>query len=99
MAWFARQQKWFLNSNKVCLKEDIPANSSHIDHGWSAFRIEGELDFSLVGILSRLSAILADAGIGIFAISTYNTDYILTKTGDITRALALLEQAGYRLID
>lgn len=54
----------------VCLSQDVPANATEIDDNWSAFRIEGVLDFSLIGILSKLSAILADNGIGIFAVST-----------------------------
>ena len=65
--------------------------------GWRGFRIEGVLDFSLVGILAGLSAILAARKIGIFTVSTYNTDYILVKNGDFERALAALEEAGYEV--
>ena len=53
------------------------------------------LDFSLVGVLSKISALLADNGIGIFAVSTYNTDYILTKKENYERALETLARAGY----
>ncbi|MGT2925054.1 ACT domain-containing protein [Streptococcus caviae] len=81
----------------VCLSADVPANAIQADANWSAFRIEGILDFSLVGILSKLSGLLADQGIGLFAVSTYNTDYILTKTKDFKRALAVLKQAGYKV--
>ena len=63
----------------VCLTQDVPENTTERDDGWKAFRIQGELDFSLIGILSRISGILAEHSIGIFAVSTYNTDYILTK--------------------
>ena len=63
----------------VCRTEDTPANTADRDDGWRAFRIEGVLDFSLIGILSKISAILAENKIGIFAVSTYNTDYILVK--------------------
>ena len=63
----------------VCRTEDTPANTTDRDDGWRAFRIEGVLDFSLIGILSRISTILAENKIGIFAVSTYNTDYILIK--------------------
>ena len=55
------------------------------------------LDFSMVGVLSKMSTILAENGIGLFAVSTYNTDYILVKAEDFDRSLALLEQAGYTL--
>ncbi|MBO5621800.1 MAG: ACT domain-containing protein, partial [Butyrivibrio sp.] len=55
-------------------------------------------DFSLVGILSKLSGILADNGIGIFAVSTYNTDYILVKEENYSKALNVLTNAGYTLV-
>ena len=79
----------------VCRTEDTPAETLAREDGWRAFRIEGMLDFSLVGILSKLSAILAENGIGIFAVSTYNTDYILVKAENLDRALAALAAAGY----
>ena len=66
--------------------------------GWRGFRIEGMLDFSLVGVLAKLSAVLAQSGVGIFAVSTYNTDYILTKADDYPQALEALKRAGYRVI-
>ena len=53
------------------------------------------LDFSLIGILARISGVLAENGIGIFAVSTYNTDYILVKAENYGRAMRALETAGY----
>lgn len=82
----------------VCITEDVPANTTERDDGWKAFRIQGVLDFSLIGILSKISALLAENGIGIFAISTYNTDYILTKEKHFDRALQVLSDAGYAVI-
>ena len=79
----------------VCRTEDTPAGTLAREDGWRGFRIEGTLDFSLVGILSKLSAVLAENGIGIFAVSTFNTDYILVKAEDLDRALAALAAAGY----
>lgn len=79
----------------ICRTEDTPAETLAREDGWRAFRIEGTLDFSLVGILSKLSAILAENGIGIFAVSTFNTDYILVKAENLDRALAALAAAGY----
>lgn len=70
-----------------------------VDKHWSAFRIEGVLDFSLIGILSKISSLLAEHNIGIFAISTYNTDYILTKTADFQRALQVLKEAKYTILE
>ena len=79
----------------VCRTGETPAHTVEREDGWRAFRICGTLDFSLTGILSRLSSILAEAGIGIFAVSTFNTDYVLVKDADFERALALLSSAGY----
>ncbi len=79
----------------VCRTEDVPAGTAAREDGWRGFRVEGVLDFSLVGILSGLSAALAEQGIGIFAVSTYNTDYLLVKAEDFGRAAAALEAAGY----
>ncbi len=79
----------------VCRTEDAPAGALNRDDGWRGFRIRGVLDFSLVGVLSKLSAVLAANGIGIFAVSTYNTDYILVKARDLDRALAALASSGY----
>ena len=79
----------------VCKTEDTPANTTECDDGWKAFRIEGVLDFSLIGILSKISGILADNKIGIFAVSTYNTDYILVKAENFDKAMTALGDAGY----
>ena len=79
----------------VCPVRLVPANTLEREDGWRAFRIEGTLDFSLVGILADISRILAEGNVGIFAISTFNTDYILTKSEDFSRAVELLAQAGY----
>ena len=81
----------------VCPSAAEPANATKCDPGWQAFRIEGVLDFSLIGILSKISTILADNEIGIFAVSTYNTDYVFTKAEQFDRALAVLAAAGYTI--
>ena len=93
---------WFVGKTDeeislVCKTEDIPAETIGRDDGWKGFRIQGTLDFSLIGILSGLSGILADHKIGIFAISTYNTDYILVKEENFDRALKALESEGYSI--
>lgn len=82
----------------VCLTGRVPANATARDDGWKAFRIGGVLDFSLIGILSGIAAVLAEAGIGIFAVSTYNTDYIFTKKENYDKAAAALSAAGYAVI-
>ena len=81
----------------VCPAEWVPGNTIERNDGWRAFRIEGVLDFSLIGILSKISTCLAENGIGIFAISTFNTDYVLTKENDFSKAIEVLELAGYTI--
>ena len=82
----------------VCKTEDTPRNALSRDDGWRGFRIQGILDFSLIGILSKLSGILAENQIGIFAVSTYNTDYILVKENNFERALEILASRGYTIV-
>ena len=81
----------------VCRTEDVPEKTVKREDGWRGFRIEGVLDFSLVGILSKLSTILAENGIGIFAVSTFNTDYILVKEEQFNRAMDVLAAEGYEV--
>ena len=82
----------------VCMTADVPFNTTERDDGWKAFRIQGVLDFSLIGILSKISGILAEHKIGIFAISTFNTDYILTKKENYEKAIEALNSAGYKIV-
>ena len=63
----------------VCLTDDVPSNVVQREDGWKAFRIEGVLDFSLIGVIADISALLARKNIGIFVVSTYNTDYVFVK--------------------
>ncbi|MCR4658562.1 MAG: ACT domain-containing protein [Lachnospiraceae bacterium] len=82
----------------VCKTEDTPDGTTERDDGWRGFRIQGVLDFSLIGILSGLSGILAEHKIGIFAVSTYNTDYILVKEENFEQALEVLASEGYIIV-
>ena len=81
----------------ICKTEDTPQNTVERDDGWKSFRIQGVLDFSMIGILSKLSNILAEHKIGILAVSTYNTDYILVKEENYERALSVLASEGYTI--
>ena len=83
----------------VCRTEDVPAATVERDDGWKGFRIEGVLEFSMVGILSKLSGILAENEIGLFAVSTYNTDYILVKEANFAKALEVLAAEGYTIVE
>ena len=83
----------------VCITDEVPANVIQQDDGWKAFRIQGVLNFSLLGILAKIAAALADNGISIFAVSTYNTDYVLMKKENYQKALDVLKALGYMIID
>ena len=79
----------------VCRTEEAPENTTDRIDGWKGFRIRGILELSLIGILSKLSAVLAENEIGIFAVSTFNTDYILVRSENFGRAAEVLQRAGY----
>ena len=81
----------------VCATGDVPEETTDREDGWRAFHIAGPLDFSLIGILSRISSILAEREIGLFAVSTYDTDYILVKEEQLDRALGALLENGYEI--
>ncbi|HML67107.1 MAG TPA: ACT domain-containing protein [Clostridia bacterium] len=83
----------------VCETGAVPQATLAREDGWRALRVQGVLEFSLVGILASLSTILAQAGISIFAVSTYNTDYLLTKGTDFSHACAVLSGAGYAILE
>ena len=83
----------------VCLTSDVPDNTTDRVDGWRTFRIEGVLDFSLIGILAKIASVLADNGISIFAVSTYNTDYVMVKKENFQKALEVLAVAGYEIVD
>lgn len=82
----------------VCSTKSVPANACECDNGWRGFRIHGVLDFTLIGILSKISTLLTDNIIGIFAVSTYNTDYILTKKENFNKAIEVLDKNGYKIV-
>lgn len=82
----------------VCITDRVPRNVTERDDGWKAFRIQGILDFSLIGVLSKIAVLMAENEIGIFAVSTYNTDYILIKKDQFEKALEILSAAGYTVV-
>ena len=75
----------------------LPAGAERVEAAWRAAAVVGPLDFSLIGILRGLAAVLAEAGISILAISTHDTDLILVREEHQARAEAALVGAGYRL--
>jgi uncharacterized protein len=76
----------------------ISPEMRQVESGWSALKVRGPLDFSLVGILASIAAPLAEAGISIFSISTFDTDYILVKEITLEKAQAVLEEAGHQVL-
>lgn len=81
----------------ICLTKNTPKNTVNRIDGWRALRIQGVLDFSLIGILSRILSLLAEAKIGIAAVSTFNTDYIFVKEADLDKAVVTLTGADYKI--
>ena len=75
----------------VCPTDIVPDNTVARDDGWRGFRVCGTLDFSLIGILAWIAETLAANEISIFAISTYNTDYVLVKEENFDKALEVLK--------
>lgn len=96
------QQPLFIGINDeeisvVSATDTVPADTIEREDGWKAFKIEGILDFSLVGILAKIATLLAEVKISIFAVSTYNTDYILVKADDYVAAITVLQENGYTI--
>ena len=80
----------------MCPAASIPEGSV-AERGWRCLKVHGPLDFSQTGILSSLAEPLAKAGLGIFAVSTYDTDYLLVKANELHKAVRALRQAGHRV--
>ena len=78
----------------VCADTHV-LDSDRRDAGWSCLQVIGPLDFGMTGVLANLATLLANAGISIFAISTFDTDYILVKADKLARAVAVLEKGGH----
>ena len=78
----------------MCRTCDAPENARRED-GWRGFRVAGTLDFSLIGILAKITAVLAEKKIGVFVVSTFDTDYIFVKKERFDEAREALVEAGY----
>lgn len=81
----------------VCSENVVMSIISDIESGYRLFKIEGVLDFSLIGIISKISVLLANNGISIFVISTFNTDYFMIKNSDVIQGISLFEANGYSI--
>jgi uncharacterized protein len=80
----------------VCLRENAP-RGARVEEGWRALKLEGPIPFEEIGVHSALSGSLAGAGLSLFALSTFDTDYILVKESHLAAALEALEKAGFSL--
>lgn len=82
----------------VCESRAVPQNTTEVEAGFRGLKICGVLDFSLIGIIAKISAILAEHRISVFVVSTFNTDYILVKEESLATAISELDKAGYVLL-
>lgn len=82
----------------VCGSQFVPSSTKKDERNWCLLKVDGPLGFSLTGILSSIAKPLADDGISIFSISTFDTDYILVKSDNISKAVSSLERVGHQVI-
>lgn len=100
---WALQGKWFSvtkteeEMSVVCDGNLVP-NGVISEKDWRMMKVEGVLDFSLIGILSEISTVLAEASVSVFVVSTYDTDYIMVKQNKLADALHALYESGYEII-
>jgi hypothetical protein len=80
----------------VCAFDAVPAGTM-CEGPWRMLAVRGPLDFALTGVMASLATPLADAAISLFTISTYDTDYLLVRAGDLDRAVQALTRAGHRV--
>ncbi|MBT1446034.1 ACT domain-containing protein [Shewanella sp. JM162201] len=83
----------------VVVPSHLELDSLEAETDWRCIEVLGPLGFSMTGILARISSVLADAQVSIFAISTFDTDYVLVKKDKLPHAMAALKKSGYQLIE
>ncbi len=81
----------------LVLPETVEIESEKSEAGWACFKVEGPLAFNLVGILASIAGALSEAGVPIFALSTFDTDYVLVKREQLQAASEALTAAGYQV--
>lgn len=99
--WLAEEDFWSVTRTDEELSVVLPEASApatwRAEKGWRCLKVRGPLDFSLTGVLASLASPLAEAGISIFAISTYDSDYILVRDRDLEQAKEVLSDAGHAI--
>lgn len=83
----------------LVLPESRAPHGARSERGWRCLKVSGPIDFDLTGVLESIAAPLAVAGVSIFALSTYDTDYVLVRDGVLDRAREALEAAGHRFVE
>jgi hypothetical protein len=81
----------------TCPEADTPHDLAKCERGWRAFKLHGPFDFGLTGILASVLNPLAEASVGIFALSTFDTDYVLVKEENLENAIEALRRAGHHI--
>lgn len=82
----------------LCKSDAAPENAVNCESGFRGFLIDGELDFSLIGVISRITAILADNDISVFVVSSFKTDYFFVREENLALSLQLLSASGYEIL-
>lgn len=91
--WIARTDE---ETSIVC-PSSLTIPGARTEAGWSCIKVAGPIDFAVTGLLADLSRVLADAGISVFALSTFDTDYLLVPSSRIDEAAAVLRRTGYKI--
>ncbi|MBI4630526.1 MAG: ACT domain-containing protein [Chloroflexi bacterium] len=99
-AWATRSQFFTVTRTTdelsiTCPEADVPRDVAKCEPGWRAFKLHGPFDFGLTGILTSVLNPLAEAGVGIFALSTFDTDYVLVKEENVEKAIEALRKFGH----
>lgn len=81
----------------ICDESAVPRDVNKVERGWRCFKVVGPLDFGLVGILAKLSAVLAEVNVPIISISTHDTDHIMVRDVNVKEATEALRKAGFTI--
>ena len=83
----------------VACREHLVPDGMRCERGWRCLRVAGTMDFSMVGVVSSLATPIAESGLGVFVVSTFDTDYLLVKDHDLERVIQALRGYGHNVID
>jgi uncharacterized protein len=83
----------------VVCQEKVISPGKEVEKGWKALKVEGTLEFGLVGLLASITTPLAENGISVYTLSTYSTDFILVKANLLSKAIKALKKAGFEIVE